>query len=156
MKLNNYKLSLLSWGILIFLGYILQLVIRTPETVILTWTAVTALALFIQIFLTWSSDRKTMLLQIIWIFICVLGGILTYFLWFNIFSVSIHINAFWMILLASGMCVTAFTTRVKKYFFFTVIYAIAAIIFQFTDISDSLILAGGLIGALCVVDAFIE
>ena len=156
MQINNYQKAVGSWGILIFIGYIAQNILHKYNLVIIRWSIIIAIALFIQIFLLWNDDRVSFGTQITWIVISIIGGALTYFLWSGSIMTDLKINVFWFIIVSIGMGVTLILTKNISYLILLGLYIISAIIFQVFDFDNDLIYAGLIFLILGFVDVFLE
>ena len=156
MKINNYQKSVLSWGILIFLGYVFQSIAHKYNLVILSWTLFIGIALFVQIILLWSNDKVSINTNILWIIISIIGGIITYVLWAGIITTDFKINVFWFLIVSIGMVGTYVMTRNNRYIMLCIIYALTAVIFQILNFDNDLIYVGISFLVLSILDFYLE
>lgn len=79
MKLNNYQKILITWGVLLFIGYMLSWSLLSNQLALLVlWTIIGSVGLGVQVWLGFATDTKTIFIQLAWIAVVVFGIILTY------------------------------------------------------------------------------
>jgi len=151
-KINPYQMVVFCWGAFALVGYLLQDHFMDPNIAIITWTLVIAAASFVQIYFFWSESKRIKLLNILWVKINVIGGILTYLLWTGTIFPDAKINVMWFVLIALGMIATGIIIKMKKYFVLAIIYLIFAVIFQMLNFEHDLIFSGIAFLAVNVLD----
>ena len=79
MKLNNYQKILITWGVLLAIGYCVSFNLLSNKLALLSiWTFIGAIGLGTQVWLGYAKDTKTILIQLAWISVVVFGIIFTY------------------------------------------------------------------------------
>jgi hypothetical protein len=157
MKLNNYQKIVLAWGFLMFLGYLLQYIFVKTEPVIVSWTLVISLALFLQIYWMWYETKQIVGMHLAWIVVSIAGGVATYVMCCTTYVTSMNINSMWFILVAMGMFVTGILSKNFRYYILCGLYILAGVMFQMLGYFNyDLIVAGSLFLALGLLDAWLE
>ena len=155
-KLNNYQKVILSWGSLVFLGHIITYYATSTTILLVSWTVVIAIAVFVQVMLMWYEKKVGILTHLTWLFVVITGSVLTYMIYFGRIYASIQMTAMWFLVCTVGMLITAYLQKNSSYVLLAVFYLMTAVMFQFLIGHDDIILSGVMFLFLSILDTVLE
>jgi len=161
LKLNNYQKILITWGVLLAIGYCVSFNLLSNKLVLLSiWTFIGAIGLGTQVWLGYAKDTKTILIQLAWISVVVFGIIFTYLeLRFGI-KIGLHgMSSGWFFMCSGVMLFIALLYRFNiSYLILFVLYAIVGLIIAFGGfvLQTELYISAAGFGLICLLDALLE
>jgi hypothetical protein len=167
MSLSKYQKTVLLWGVVIFIGFILSQILPFMSEInpilgdlrlsLFGWLILTALALFFQVKWMWYNNLSSVGSQITWILIGIGGWVLTYFKLYGYILLEYKATSFWLALCAIGMLFTAWFYRNNlSYYILAILYILFAAIIEFSKILFELIVTGLIFLGLGIADAWLE
>lgn len=161
MKLNNYQKILVTWGVLLAIGYFLSWSILSNQLALLIlWTAIGSIGLGVQVWLGFATDVKTILIQLAWVAVVVFGIILTYLELRYGLKLGLHgMISGWFFMCSSAMLFTAVLYRFNlSYIILSILYAIVGLIIAFGgfNLQIELYISAITFLILCFIDAVLE
>lgn len=161
MKLNNYQKILITWGVLLFIGYMLSWSLLSNQLALLVlWTIIGSIGLGVQVWLGFATEIKTIFIQLAWIAVVVFGIILTYLELRYGLKLGLHgMTSGWFFICSSAMLFTAVLYRFNlSYILLCVLYAIVGLIIAFGGFNLQIELYISAIAFLiiCLIDTALE
>lgn len=161
MKLNNYQKILITWGVLLFIGYMLSWSLLSNQLALLVlWTIIGSIGLGVQVWLGFVTEIKTIFIQLAWIAVVVFGIILTYLELRYGLKLGLHgMTSGWFFICSSAMLFTAVLYRFNlSYILLCVLYAIVGLIIAFGGFNLQIELYISAIAFLiiCLIDTALE
>lgn len=161
MKLNNYQKILITWGILLAIGYVLSWSLLSNQmSLLILWTLIGSVGLGTQVWLGFATDFKTILIQLSWVAVVVFGIILTYLELRYGIKLGLHgMVSGWFFMCSTAMFFTAVLYRFNiSYILLGVLYAIAGLIIAFGgfNLQIELYISAVAFLALCILDSALD
>jgi len=161
MKLNNYQKILGTWGIIITIGYIASWpLLSQPMYLLVLWATVAIIGLGVQVWLGFARDIKSIIIQLVWVGIVLLGLVLTYAELRLGIKLGLHgMASGWFFLVSSGMLITSIIYKFNlSYILLCILYAGVGVGIAFggLDLQVEIYVAAAAFFVLCMLDAFLE
>lgn len=161
MKLNNYQKILTTWGVLLAVGYGLSWTLMSNQLgLLILWIAIGSIGLGVQVWLGFGTDIKTILIQLSWVLVVVLGIILTYLELRYGIKLGLHgMTSGWFFMCSTAMLFTAILYRFNlSYIGLCVLYAIVGLLIALGGFSLQLELYISAVAflVLCLIDSALE
>lgn len=161
MKFNNYQKILITWGVLLAIGYSLSWSILSNQLALLIlWTTIGSIGLGVQVWLGFATDLKTILIQLSWIAVVVFGIIFTYLELRYGLKLGLHgMTSGWFFMCSGAMLFTAVLYRFNlSYIILCILYAIAGLIIAFGgfNLQIELYISAVVFLVICLIDSTLE
>ncbi len=157
MKINRYQIVVLSWGVLIFLGYFITTKLNDINQMAYLWGLLISLGCFIQVKFMWFKSMNIQLIHTTWFLHGFVAGVLTYLALTGKITTDINIHVFWLGLTALGMFTTAFLMKNSSYIIMGVLYLIPTAFFQIQGyVANDMVIVGAVFLTLGIVDGLME
>lgn len=161
MKINNYQKIIITWGVLLVFGYSVSFSLVSNKLALLVlWTLISAVGLGTQVWLGYANDIKTVLIQLAWVSVVILGIILTYLELSHGIKVGLHgMLSGWFFMCSGVMLFIALLYKFNiSYLILFVLYAIVGLIIAFGGfvLQTELYISAVGFGIICLLDALLE
>lgn len=161
MKLNNYQKILITWGVVLAIGYGLSWSILSNQlSLLILWTIVAGVGLSVQVWLGFATDIKTILIQLSWVAVVVFGIVLTYLELRYGLKLGLHgMTSGWFFMCSTVMLFTAILYKFNlSYIILCVLYATVGLVIAFGGFSLQLELYISAVAflLLCLIDSSLE
>ncbi len=161
MKLNNYQKILITWGILLAIGYVLSWSLLSNQMALLIlWTFIGSVGLGTQVWLGFAKDIKSILIQLSWVAVVVFGILLTYLELRYGIKLGLHgMVSGWFFMCSTAMLFTAILYRFNlSYILLCVLYAIVGILIAFGgfNLQIELYISAIAFLVLCILDSALD
>lgn len=161
MKLNNYQKILITWGVLLAIGYFLSWPLLSNQLgLLILWAVISCIGLGVQVWLGYATNVKTELIQLSWVAVVVFGITLTYLELKYGLKLGLHgMTSGWFFLSSSAMLFTAILYRFNlSYIILFILYAIVGLVIAFGgfNLQIELYISGVGFLILCLIDTALE
>ena len=161
MKLNNYQKILITWGVLLAIGYSISFSLLSNKLALLfLWTIIGVIGLGTQMWLGFVTDIKTILIQLAWIGVVVFGIILTYLELRHGIKIGLHgMSSGWFFMCSGVMLFIALLYKFNiSYLILFVLYTIVGLVIAFGGfvLQTELYISAIGFGVICLLDALFE
>ena len=155
-NVSNYQRIMVSWAILLFVGFDTSYFIKDLIVNILLWLILVGAGIFYQFKLTWSRRSSNIIIQIMWLILIILGSTMTLLILLEIIPITTDLGAGWLLLIGVGMILTGIFNKNFSYYMLSIIYFVSGLILEYAESKYSLLFAGLVFLVLCYIDALLE
>ena len=158
---NRYQKVMLVWAVLVLIGYLASsFYMGAPNMLVSIWLLVLLIGLSVQLILGYPKKSKTVIAQIVWFGIILIGSYLTFLEYSSGTVIGIHgMLSGWFFLVALGMLITSAIYRFNiSYLILFALYAVVGLILAYSGlkINIEIIISGFVFFILFLVDIGME